>query len=215
MLKKIISLILLVVWVVGCATDQQRTKAQGAGLGAAAGAAVGAAIGAAAGGKEGALKGALIGGGIGLIGGYAYATHVANLKAQYVKEEDYLDACIASAEKVNQETRQYNAYLESEIRDQEQEVDRLIDAYNSKQVTKTELKKKQQSLQASLNEAEKKLQRARDEIVIQREVLRREQGQSQARLAALNAKIKQLEQSVAELEQTTEHLAAINQKMSI
>ncbi len=120
----------MVVWIIGCATDQQRTKAQGAGLGAAAGAAVGTAIGAVAGGKEGALKGALIGGGIGLIGGYAYATHVANLKAQYVKEEDYLDACITSAEKVNQETRQYNAYLESEIRDQDQDIPFYFEAIN-------------------------------------------------------------------------------------
>lgn len=215
MLKKIVSFLLLIALTAGCATDRQRTQAQGAGLGAAAGAAVGAAIGAATGGKGGAVKGALIGGGIGLIGGLVYANHVANLKAQYASEEDYLDACIAAAENVNRETQQYNASLEREIKDQEQEVDRLVKAYNNRQVTKAALKKKQQSLQTDLDEAQKRLQRAKDEIVIQREVLRREQGKSQAQLAKLDGKIKQLEQSVAELEQTTNHLAAIQQRMSI
>jgi len=220
MMKKVISMILLTVLVAGCATmkDKTRTITEGAGLGALTGAAAGAVVGAVVDGKEGAKKGALIGAAIGLIGGAAYGEHVANKKEEYVRQEDYLDACIAEAQRVNEETRQYNAALESEISDLDQEVNRLVNLYNSKQITKTELEKEQEIVQAKLDEAEGKLQRARDEVFIQREVLKREkEGQSpdHGRLAKLEAQIEELEQTVAELDEQTQALASINDRMSI
>ena len=102
-MKKIVSVLLVTVLLTGCAglKDKTRTLTEGATAGAVTGAVIGAGIGYAAGGKEGAVKGAIIGAAAGMIGGAAYGTHAANRKAQYVSQEDYLDACILTAQEVN------------------------------------------------------------------------------------------------------------------
>lgn len=217
---KLVSMILITVILAGCATmtDQERTTGEGAGLGALTGAVTGAVVGAVIDGKEGAKKGAIIGAAIGLIGGAAYGDHVANKKAEYVTQEDYLNACIAEAARVNEETRQYNAALRGDIVDLDEEVSRLVNLYNNKQITKSDLRKEQKTVQAKLDEAETRLQRARDEALIQREVLQREQkGESadQERLAKLEAEIESLEQTAAELDEQAQALASINDRMSI
>ena len=68
-----------------------------------------------AGGSDAAWIGAAVGAGVGGAAGFAYGSHVAKEKAKYASQEDWLDACIASAEKVNRENRAYNAALEKEI----------------------------------------------------------------------------------------------------
>jgi uncharacterized protein YcfJ len=217
MFKRGVSMILLAVLMAGCATmtDKEQTTAEGAGIGAVSGAVIGAGVGYATGGEEGAIKGALIGAGVGLIGGAVYGNHVANKKEEYATTEDYLDACILEAQKVNEETRQYNAALEGEVQDLDQEVTRLMNLYNDKQIAKTDLEEEQEIVQAKLDEAETQLQRARDEVLIQREVLKREEGQSEEKLVELEAQIGELEQTIAELDEQTESLASINDRMSI
>lgn len=92
--------------------DGTRTRTEGALAGAVLGGALGAVIGAQSGDAgRGALLGAALGGGAGL----AYGNHVANKKARYASEEQWLDACIAQARATNQRARSYNSRLSSRI----------------------------------------------------------------------------------------------------
>ncbi|MEE4356116.1 MAG: hypothetical protein V2I97_06570 [Desulfococcaceae bacterium] len=212
-MKKCVSLIIVILMLSGCANMNE--QGQGAGLGALLGAAVGAGVGAIAGGKEGALTGAIVGAGAGAIGGYLYGDHVANKKKQYAKDEDYLNACIASARQVNSQTRQYNASLKNQISYLNSEVNKMVAMYNSRKIRKADLQKEKNKVLAKHTEAQKTLQRAKDEVAIQREVMNREKGKSQAELAQLNNEVRSLEKSVAELEQQTETLASMNRRIPI
>jgi hypothetical protein len=217
MQPKIISLILLIALLTSCAsmTDRQRTQVEGTGVGAAAGAGLGAIIGAIAGGKDGAWKGAVAGGLVGALGGFALGTHVANQKAKYANDEDYLDAVIANARQVNEETKQYNAYLDNEIQKLDQETALLVRQYNQKKITKVALNNEKAKLEAKLAESEKVLQAVKNELAIQKRVLKEEQGQSQAQLNALQAQIVELERHKAELEQQVDTLASIKTRVSV
>jgi len=221
MKKKLVCLVLVFILIAGCAgmSDSTRTKAEGS----AAGAGLGAILGAIAGqiiGKdtESTLKGAAIGAAIGAIAGGAYGDHVAYKKAEYAKEEDYLNACIASTRQINGETRQYNESLRGEISGLEDEVRTLVAQYNRKKISKANLTEKQKQVQAKLSEAQKKLQRAKDEVVIQKEVLAQGKGKSkaeQAELAKLDREIKNLQRTAEELEGQTQALAGINQSIKL
>lgn len=92
--------------------DRTRTVAEGGLAGSLIGGLAGGIIGHQSGrGVEGALLGAAIGG----IGGMAVGNHVANKKAAYASQEQWLDACIAQAERVNSQARAYNRSLQSKI----------------------------------------------------------------------------------------------------
>lgn len=113
----VISAIMFMVMLSGCAAtaDGRKTQAQGTAIGAGLGAVAGALIGYAAGGRQGLVTGAAIGAGTGAVAGFAYGTHVAKMKAKYASREAWLDACIASARKVNSNAYSYSRSLESRI----------------------------------------------------------------------------------------------------
>ncbi len=118
MKKTAVVLLSCMILLSGCAgmSDADRTRAEGAGAGAGAGAIAGALLGQLIGGDtESTLLGAAIGGAIGAAAGHAYGNHVAGQKAKYAKTEDWLNACIASAEQVNNEMKTYNRKLAGEV----------------------------------------------------------------------------------------------------
>lgn len=217
-MKKGICLALLVFLMTSCAnmSDGQRTTAEGAGLGVAGGAALGALVGQVFGkDTKSTLIGAAIGGALGGLLGGVYGNHVAHKKARYANEEDYLNACIDSARSVQQETCSYNEALKKEIVGLDAEVEQLVAKYNRKQIQKTALLGEKKKVDTTLAETEKKLQRAKDEVTIQKEVLAKEKNQSKDKLAELEGEIKNLEGTIAELEGQTKALASINQKFSV
>lgn len=112
-----VSASLLIVFGAGCATtpDGRLAQAQGTGIGAVLGAGAGALIGAATGGRDGVARGALIGAAAGGAAGFAYGTHIAKRKAEYSSREAWLDACIASAHRVNSNAYAYSRSLEGRI----------------------------------------------------------------------------------------------------
>lgn len=116
-LVRSVSAALLLVMGSGCATtaDGRKTQAQGTAIGAVLGAVVGGAVGYAAGGRDGLGRGAAIGAGAGAVAGFAYGTHVAKRKAEYASREAWLDACIASAHRVNSNAYTYSRSLETRI----------------------------------------------------------------------------------------------------
>jgi hypothetical protein len=100
----------------GCANienDQDRTRTEGALGGALLGAAIGGIIGNNSGHRTG--EGMLIGGMAGGLAGLAVGDHVARKKAGYRNEEQWLDACIDHAERVNDNARAYNRKLSTRI----------------------------------------------------------------------------------------------------
>ncbi len=112
-----VSAAMVLVMGAGCAAtpDGRKTQAQGTAIGAVLGAVVGGAVGYAAGGRSGLARGAAIGAGAGGIAGFAYGTHVARKKAAYASREAWLDACIASAHRVNSNAYAYSRSLEGRI----------------------------------------------------------------------------------------------------
>ncbi len=219
MRKEFVTVLMIAAFVAGCAgmSDSRRTKTEGT----AAGAGIGAVVGAAAGqifGRDtestviGAALGAAIGGGA----GWVYGNHVANKKAQYASQEDYLNACIASARQVNNETRQYNASLRTEISRLNQEIDLLVAKNRQNRSYRNQLARKREEVQQKQTDANNRLQRAQDEVAIQKEVLSREKGGgSSNEVRALDQEIARLEQTARELESQTQALAAIDQKARI
>ena len=92
--------------------DQTRTRAEGAGAGALIGALAGGIIGNQ---SHRAWEGALIGGAVGGLAGLAVGDHVARKKAAYKSHEQWLDACISHAERVNSKAVSYNNTLSNRI----------------------------------------------------------------------------------------------------
>jgi uncharacterized protein YcfJ len=155
---------MLIVGMTGCAqpdmTDSQRTKAEGTGIGVLGGALLGAAIG----GKQGAAWGAALGG----LAGYAYGSHVANEKEKYARKEDWLDACILSAQKVNKSTRAYNAKLSRKISDTK----RLVRLYKQNKISKAKLHAQKRIIDNERRTANEMLKKAQNELKAQQGVLR-------------------------------------------
>ena len=215
MKRHVLCLLLCMVLLAGCATDRGRTQAEGTGVGAGAGAAAGALLGALLGGEKGAAIGAGAGALVGSGAGYLVGTHVANKKAQYAKTEDYLDAVIASARQVNDQTRQYNASLRSQVERLDRETVALVKQYNQKTIRKAGLQKEEQTLAAKIAETQGHLQKVQNELKIQRQVLAQEQGQSPERLEKLQVQVTELERNKAELEQHINRLASIKTRVAV
>ncbi len=213
-MKKWVSIMLVFVFIAGCAgmTDRQKTVSEGAG--AAGGALLGAIVGQLIGkDTKGTLIGAAIGAAVGGGLGTAYGNHVAGKKAEYASQEAYLNACIASAQQVNEETRQYNVSLKDEINGLDKEVNKLLAQYKSKKAGKARVEKEQQKVQAKLSEAQAKLKTVQDEVEIQKQVLASERGKSKAELAeSLDKEIALLEPSAKELDKQTQALASIGDR---
>ena len=217
-MKKLVCLICIAALLTGCASadDGTKTRLGGAGFGAAIGGAAGAIAGQLLGkDTKSTLIGTAIGAALGGVAGAAYGNHVAAKKAEYASQEQYLNACINSTRQVNNDTSQYNASLRGKIQNLEQEVNRMIAQYNSKKIRRTALKKEKSKVTAMLADANKKLKRAKDEVAIQREVMNREKGKSNAELSKLSNEVNNLQRSVSDLEQQNETLASINNRIRL
>lgn len=191
----------LIVGMTGCSqpnmTDSQRTKAEGTGVGILGGALLGAAIN----GKKGAAWGAALGG----AAGYAYGSHVANEKAKYARKEDWLNACISSARKVNRDTRSYNAKLSRKIA----ETNRLIRLYKHHKISKSKLRAQKHIVDNERRVANKKLRYIRDELKAQQGALRdakRMGNKTKAR--RLDKQISGLKKNISVLRRQTNTLAS-------
>ena len=217
MYRRIVTFGLLIALIGGCAgmTDRQQTQAQGAAVGTAGGAAAGAALGAIFGGKDGAIIGASVGAGVGLLAGALYGTHVANQKAKFASEEDYLDAVIASAHQLNNETKQYNISLAEQVNDLDAKTVQLVRQYNQKLVGKKSLEDEQRVIVAKLSEMEAQLKKVKSELNSQSKVLNQVQDQSSPKVAQWNSEIAELVKNRSALEEQVTRLAAIKTRVSV
>lgn len=216
-MKRMIAVALSLTLVSGCATmdDRQTTQAQGAGFGAIAGAVIGGIIGEVA--KDDAGAGALIGGLVGGAAGAAYGTHVANKKAEYARNEDYLDACVAQASKVRGETEAFNVALQQELDALDKRSAELLAAIEAGKSRQEELNVLRVQGKTRLADAEKAMEKLNVELELQRQVLEEERKANPAgeQLAKLQEQVQALEAQRDQLQQRTQRLASINNRMSV
>jgi len=101
----------------GCATDQQRTRTEGA----TGGAVLGALIGAALGGRNGAIAGAAVGAG----GGALVGNSVAKKKQGYAEREAALRDSVVRSQALAAQTRQKNTQLSGQIAELQRNIQSL------------------------------------------------------------------------------------------
>jgi chromosome segregation ATPase len=221
MMRKTASMLLVIGLLAGCAglSDTQRTTTESTLLGTGAGAAVGAGVGALVGGGRGAAIGTGVGGVVGAGAGYAWGSHVASKRAEYARQEEYVEALLASARETQEQTRQYSASLTGDIQRLDRETTRLVQQYKQRRLAKSALQRSQQATAAKLAEAEQQLQHVETEIDIQHRALQHEpnlprtaRGPSQAR--DLRAEIRQLERQRDVLAQQVQTLASIHARLA-
>jgi Glycine zipper len=150
----------------GCANDQQRTRAEGAGVGAVVGGLLGAAIG----GRDGAAVGAVVG----AAGGAVYGDQQAKKKQGLADREDALKLAAARSEQATREARTANEALQRDVAALEESVKRLktqnMDAGRRAAMAKAT----QRRMQQALSRVDGQLASVRDEIARQQQVLQRD-----------------------------------------
>ena len=190
--------------------DQTATKAQGTLLGAV----VGGLIGAATGDTQGALIGATVGAGLGYLAG----NEVAKRKAQYVREEDFLDAEIAQAKKLNQEAVAYNGTLRRQIASLDAESQRLASRYRTGQASRDQMLAQRNVVQARIQKSREVEQTLSKEHEIKVAVISEEKGRRGANdpyVKSLEAQVKDLQTNINALHQGSTQLARIDERLSI
>jgi uncharacterized protein YcfJ len=172
--------------------DQTRTTAEG-GLG-------GALLGALGGYLIGGGRGALIGAGVGGAAGLAYGNHVAMKKKAYKNTEDWLNACIAQAERTNSHARSYNTSLTSKINSLQQQIN------NAKSKgDKGELNTLKRAVLTLQNEAKKERATVENEIKAQNNAV--SQSGSSASGVTLRTKVGELRSTQSAISQNETRLA--------
>jgi LysM repeat protein len=132
--------------------------------GAVVGTAAGAAIGLVACGKENRAECALLGGFLGAVLGTVAGIFVDTKQGEYASTEDYYDAQIKEATKLNQALAQHNRNLRNSIQADRRQIDGLVAQYQSGKATKSQLvtlkndiDKKRQSNSNNLDDLQKEL----------------------------------------------------------
>lgn len=125
--------------------DGRKTVAQGTGAGAVKGAIFGALMAAATGNTSSLGRYAAVGAAAGGLVGAADGYRVANMKANYVKQEDFLDAAIKEADAANQKAVAYNSQLRSQVAALESRVKSLGADPKSRKTLNREIQQQQKS----------------------------------------------------------------------
>ena len=160
------ALVLMLANLIGCANDQQRTRAEGSGIGAVVGAVIGGAIG----GRDGAAIGAFVGAG----GGAVIGDQQAKKKQQYAEREDALNIAIQQAQEATRLARVANEGLQREIVVLDDAVRRLRGQHMDAQ-RRTELARaSRQRLEQSNTQAERQLVAVSEAIGRQQRALQRD-----------------------------------------
>ena len=209
-MKGVITLSVVAVFLTSCATAGDRARTEGMLAGAGIGSAVGGGLGYLALGN-GLVSGvgAAIGGAIGGAAGYVYADRIAKRHATLAGKENELDARLALARGVNEDTEQYNRRLRGEVTDLEAKIAELEAGAKLGTITKEKVDEQKQFLSMKIEDANRRLVLANDELQRLKN-LRAEQKQSSE---ALDEQIRALESNLAEMRTTTTALASLNQRI--
>jgi outer membrane lipoprotein SlyB len=217
------TLIVAVVGLSGCATspsnengstskDTQRTQKEGALFGAVVGGLLGAALGDDNRG-QGALIGAVVGAGV----GYAVGNEVAKRKSQYATEEEFLDAEIVSAQDLNITAEQYNAKLQQDIERLETRTLALRAEYDAGRAAQSRMESEREAVESQIASTDKVLDDLTKEheikLAIHKEQLEK-RGVDDVQVAQLEHEIALLKENIDELNQHSQQLASIDERLA-
>lgn len=207
----LIAFVLVTLLASGCATsDQNRTKAEGAGIGAAIGGLAGFLIGD----EKGALIGAAAGAGVGFLAG----REVAKRKAEYANREDFLEAEITRTAEYNETIRAYNAQNTEELAALEKEANALREAYEAGAEEKSVLLAKQADLKERLAQHTELEEDLLAELKVQNEILEQERAKApkdDPYLAKLEREVQELRDNIQSLQEDSTQLASIDERLSV
>lgn len=203
-MKRATVAVLMVCLFLTAACSGMSRKEKSAGEGAAIGAAVGALLGQVLGkDTESTVTGAVIGATIGGAVGYGLAAHLDREKAKLEGRENDLDARIAYAQAVNEETANYNRKLTADLEALETEVA----AGRLKKAQLAEINEKIRSDKARLDSELAELQIFRQRLATE--------STSTSQVSELDLQIRTLEEQLAGLETNIEKLAGISQRVKV
>ena len=200
-----------VLLAAGCATsDQNRTKAEGAGIGAAIGGLAGYLIGD----EKGALIGAAAGAGVGFLAG----REIAKRKAEYASREDFLDAEITRTAEYNDTIRAYNQQNELELAALEKEAEALSVAYEAGAEQKSSLQAKQADIKERLAQHKELEEDLLAELEVQNEIIEQEGAdapEDDPYIAKLEKEVQELRINIETLQEDSAQLASIDERLSV
>jgi len=186
------------------ADDRARTQTEGTLAGAGIGAGTGALIGGAIGGRDGALKGAGIGAILGGLAGLAYGTSVADKKANYASQEEWLAACLTEAKAVNKKTADLNSQLKTKLA-----------GYNKQIGSAGQSDQKQlgQAIKRDLKDGQQNLAALDHQITSQQKAI--DSSGSNAQTKALQQQVDEMKKQKRLLEKNNKELAAISNRIAM
>jgi len=216
------SIFLIIFIFAGCANtnlgmnDRQQTIFQGTVIGVAAGASTGALLGQLIGkDTKSTLLGAGIGAALGGLAGASYGTHIADLKAKYANDEEYLIACIKVAREANKQAEAYNDKLRSEISNLKKEIHQLVRKYNRGEIVQADLLNKKKELERQLAQLEVNRKAIHYQIEKFKQARAQAQKANARTIASLDREIYKLEKAAQELEAEANTLASISQAIKV
>lgn len=151
--KSLFVVVLTASTLSGCAAtdgstgDQQATAAQGAAFGAILGGLLGAAV------SDNRATGALVGAAAGGLIGYGIGSSIAERKAQYANEEDFLIAEIRRNQEFTREAAAQNRQIRQEIAQLDRESQRVQREYRAGRASRDAMTRQKASLEKQLAKA--------------------------------------------------------------
>ena len=203
----------LSIALAGCAgmDDQQTTVAQGAGVGALIGAGLGYAIG-------GNTSSTLIGAAAGGLIGAGIGSSIAERKAQYAREEDFLVAEIQRNQEFIREANAENNQLYQEIARLDRESQRLARDYRAGKASRDALVRQRSTLEQQLAKAKKVNSLAEKQLADANEVYsesRQKRGSQDQYTQKLESNVVQLKETRQKSSQNVANLQKMYDSMSI
>lgn len=219
--KNILPIMVVGAILSGCATipagdptsDRQRTVTEGAVVGAILGGLLGAAVS-----DHDKGKGALIGAAAGGLIGAGIGSSVADRKAQYAREEDFLVAEIERNEEFIAEADAQNEDLDREIARLDRESVRLAREYRAGRATRESLATQKASLEKKLAKAKQVNQLAQTQLADAKQVhqeARQQRGPQDRYTRQLETNVTKLERTRQQSGQNVVNLQKVYDSMSI
>lgn len=216
--KSILSIVIASLLLVACETNPSRSDdaTQTRAGGAATGAVIGGLLGLALGGHDKG-RAALIGAALGAGAGYLVGDEVAKRKQRYAREEDFLEAEIASAREYNRTASKYNRKLRGDIARLDRQARRLEARYRSGKSSRQELVQERDAVQKQIASSKKVYDNLEKEYKIKVEIAneRRQKRGNDAYVKQLEQEIAGLKQNMDELQTQSVQLAQIDERLTL
>jgi len=204
----------------GCANiknDSTRTQTEVTLVGAAAGATAGAVAGKAFGDSTAAtLVGTVAGTVIGTIAGFFIGKHIAQKKAEYANQEDWLNACIENAEKVNKDTKEKNQKTCDRIAELDEKCRSMETKYAKQQSRKGELEELRNNITAEIKELNGRIENLNNEIIQHQSIVQEARSSGNANEAQkIDDEIRDLQKQIDEMKEYNKKLANISARVPV